>query len=174
MTILEKTLSNLEKDIQYKCKDTAWNHLWTLFSFTEKYAGIVDKKGFKIWKYSRQQGIFYFTIIGKIIEVDGNEKLILDTKINKFAKTLALLFFFALLYFLFDSPIQYKQAYDGSYYFWHIDWKEIIRMVLYVFGLLCILIPVFYYVHRVRNKEEIENLKQRFSVYSNSTNQDYF
>jgi hypothetical protein len=172
MTDLKQPLSNLEKNIQYKCKDTVWNHLWTLFSFTQKYAGIVDEKGFKVWKYSRGQGIFYFTITGTIVE--EKKELVLETKLNKLAKTLITIWFLVMLYFFLDSTIEYKQAYDGSYYFWYIDWKEIGRVTLLSLVFSSIMIPLLYYVYRVRKKEELENLTPYFSDYSNSTNQDYF
>lgn len=172
MIDVKQSLANLEKNIQYKCKDTLWNHIWTSLSLTEKYSGTIDEKGFKVWKYNRQKGLFYFTIIGTITE--EKKELVLETKINKLAKTLIAVFFLVIIYFFLDSTIEYKQVYDGSHYFWYIDWKEQGRIILCTLVFSSIMIPLSYYVYRVSKKEELENLKLYFSDYSNSTNQDYF
>ncbi len=174
MTDLGKTLSNLENDLKHKRKATIWNHFLTLIEQDYAYSGSVDSNGFAIWKRSNRQGVFYTTIVGKIVEKEGQKKIVLNTKLNKFGKFLILIFLLSLLFTLLNSTINYQQAYDGSHYFWQIKWKEIFMGIGSAAVFSSVMIPVMYYVRGVYKKEELKEFREQFIVYSNSTNQDYF
>ncbi|WP_338762110.1 hypothetical protein WAF17_16925 [Bernardetia sp. ABR2-2B] len=174
MTDLEKTLKNLESSLKHKRENTLWNHFLTFTERSSSYSGTVNKNGFEVWRYSRWQGAFYTVFIGKVVEREGVKKIALSKKLNKFAKFLITGLFFLFLFTMLNSAINYKQAYDGSHYFWEIKWDEIFNTTLSAIVFFTVMFPVFYYVNRVKEKEEIESLKERFIIYSNSTNQDYF
>lgn len=174
MTALEQILSNVETIIKHKRKDSVWNHLLTFIERDYNYSSCITENGFTIWKYSSWNGIFYSMIVGKIVEKEGQKKIIFSTKLNKLAKSLIIIFFLWMSFIVLDSAISYKQAYDGSHYFWEIKWNEIFTSALSAIVFSSVMLPVLYFVRSFEKRDEIQELKERLRAYSNSTHQDYF
>ncbi len=169
MTNLEQTLFNLEKSLEYKCKDNILNHIWTIISKNTSFAGTVNKDSFKIWKYNGLYAFFHPVIIGKVIKKGKDEKLSITTKYNSFGKLVMVLLAIAYLYGIFTA-IEYRQSFSGNRYLWDIDWLHIISISIFPI----IMTPIFRLLYNIGKKEDMQQLREQFRVYSNSTNQDYF